>query len=225
MAPLWRGRLDLKTASRLGFRSPIKHCWRNCKQLGALLTSSPPDHLPNHSSPVGQRPRLKLLAAGGLMKGVESRGRPQKPLEPALSHLVRGQCLRSIWVSVRWPRSPSHPTPVERGNAFGDSEDAPLAIPETLRQPLRPHHRRQPLLSTPQRGAEVLSTPAGGSESCLRRWWRTEPARPAVAPGRESAAAAETCSFQGALPASQGCKLLLQAIEEPHHQKVHHLLQ
>ena len=168
---------------------------------------------------------MKRLTAGGLTKGVESRGRPQKPLEPALSHLVRGQGLRSIWVSVRWPHSPSHPTPVERGNAFGDSEDAPLAIPETLRQPLRPHHRRQPSLSTPQRGAEVLSKPADGSGSCLRHWWPKEPATPAVAPGRESAATAETCSFQGALPALQGCKVLLQAVEQAHHQKVHHLLQ
>ena len=168
---------------------------------------------------------MKLLAAERLMKGVESRGKPQKPLEPVLSHLVRGQGLRSIWVLMHWPHSPFHPTPVERGNAFDDSEDAPVAIPETLRQLLRPHHRGQPLLSKPPQGVEALSTPADGFGSGLRHWWPTEPARPAVAPGRESAAAAETCSFQGSLPALQGCKVLLQAIEQAHHQKVHHLLQ
>ncbi len=168
---------------------------------------------------------MKRLTAGELMKGVESRGRPQTQLEPVLSHLFRGLVLRWIWVSVRWRGSPSHRTPVAQGNAFGDSGDAPLGIPKPLRQRLRPHHPRQPALSMLQRGAEVLSKPADGSGSCLRHWWPTEPARPAVAPGRESAAAAETCSYQGALPAFQGCKILLQAVEQAHHQKVHHLLQ
>ena len=168
---------------------------------------------------------MKRLTAGGLTKGVESRGRPQTPLEPVLSHLVRGLGLCWIWVSVRRRCNPSPQTPVEQGIASGDSEDAPLGRPKPLRQRLRPHHQRQPALSTPQRGAEVLSKPADGSGSCLRHWWPKEPATPAVAPGRESAATAETCSFQGALPASQGCKVLLQAIEQAHHQKVHHLLQ
>ena len=168
---------------------------------------------------------MRRLTAGGVMKDVESRGRPQTRLEPVLSHLVLGLGLRWIWVSVRWRRSPFRRIPVAQGIAFGDSGDAPLGRPKPLQQRLRPHHPRQQGLSMPQRGAEVLSKPADGSGSCLRYWWPTEPARPAVAPGRESAVDAETCSFQGALPAFQGCKVLLQAIEQAHHQKVHHLLQ
>lgn len=174
-------------------------------------------------------PRLKRLmnglTAGGLMKGAESRGRPQTRLESVLLHLFLGLGLRWIWVSVHWRRSPSRRIPVEQENAFGDSGDAPLGIPKPLQQRLRPHHPHQPGLSKPQREVEVLSKPADGSGSCLRHWWPTEPARPAVAPSRESAADAETCSFQGALPAFQGCKVLLKAIEQAHHQKVHHLLQ
>ena len=176
-----------------------------------------------------ESPRLKRLmkplTAGGLMKGVESRGKPQRPLEPVPSHLFLGLGLHWIWVPVRWQHYPSHRTPVERENGFGDAGDVQQARPETLRQRLLPHRQRLPMLSTPPRGAEVLSTPANGSGFSRQRWWPTAPAAPAVVPGRESATAAETCSFQGAVPAVQGCEVVLQAIEQAHHQKVHHLLQ
>ena len=175
------------------------------------------------------RPRLKCLTkcliAERLIQGVESRGKPQRPLEPVPSHLFLGRGLHWIWVSVRWQVSPSPRPPVERENGFGDAGDVQLARPETLRQRLLPHRQRLPMLSNPPRGAEVLSTPANGSWFFRQRLWPTAPGAPAEVPGRESAAAAETCSFQGPVPAVQGCKVVLQAIEQAHHQKVHHLLQ
>ena len=175
------------------------------------------------------RPRLKCLmqclTAEGLMMDAESRGKPQRPLEPVPSHLFLGLGLHWIWVPVRWQHYPSHRTPVERENGFGDAGDVQQARPKPLRQRLLPHHPRQQALSMPQRGGEVLSTPADEFWFSRQRCWPTAPAAPAVVPGRESATAAETCSFQGPVPAVQGCEVVLQAIEQAHDQKVHHLLQ